>query len=41
MVCGHLADILSEVGTRLRRAAAGHTRRARAAPQPDVTQRNL
>ena len=41
MVCGHLADTLTEVGTRLRRAAAGRTRRARAAPQPHVTQRNL
>jgi hypothetical protein len=42
MVCGHLADTLSEAGTRLRRAAAaGRTRRARSAPQPHVTQRSL
>jgi hypothetical protein len=34
MVCGHLADTLSEVGTRLMRAAAGRTRRARAGPSP-------
>jgi hypothetical protein len=42
IVCGHLADTLTEVGTRLRSAtAAERTRRARAAPQPHVTQRNL
>jgi hypothetical protein len=41
MVCGHLADTLTEVGGRLRRAAAGRTRRACAAPQPHLTQRNL
>jgi hypothetical protein len=42
IVCGHLADTLTEVSTRLRRAAAAErTRRTRAAAQPHVAQRNL
>ena len=42
MVCGHLADTLTEIGGQLRRAAAAErTCRARAVAHPHVTQRNL
>jgi hypothetical protein len=42
MVCGHLADTLTEIGGQLRRAAAAErTRRARAVAHPHVTLLNL
>ena len=42
MVCGHLADALTEVGARLRSTAAGRTRRAACtAPYPYPSQRYL
>ena len=42
MVCGHLADTLTEIGGQLRRAAAAErTRRPLAVSQPHLTQRNL
>jgi hypothetical protein len=42
IVCGHLADTLTEVGARLRSTAAGRTRRAACtAPYPYPSQRYL